>query len=384
MAKVDFDKIRRDHPLDDVVEKEVSPIPSSRKVICPFHAETSPSLHIYPDGTWHCYGACGTGGDVVDFFSYLYYGEPATGETLFKVLDRLGEIGVTPLSEEERERRFSEREAKRLAEMGEASAAREYFFLYSLRSQRKLSEEHREIFRSWAISDEWIAKARLGFDGRKLTIPAYFRDVTFGIKRRRLPALDKLAAPDDPKYINLKHSSPGIYNADILLSQSASVVICEDEKSALAICSQGGVAIATTGGASFWRSRKARWWVQWLNSVPQLYFWRDADEIGVPAWQPGATYGKGDKVIAPNCDNRFFLKCVQPGQSSESFPGGRLEAYKTLEEGGIKWRIGPNPGLMAALDLRGWFPRVEIVDSGPYKDASDALADGIEWQEIIW
>lgn len=38
---------------------------------------------------------------------------------------------------------------------------------------------------------------------------------------------------------------------------------------------------------------------------------------------------------------------------------------------------------MTALDFRRWFPRVEIVDSAPYKDASDALAAGIAWQEVV-
>lgn len=376
---IDFEKIRQEHPLESVLGQE---IPTSRKVHCPFHHESTPSLHVYPDGTWHCFG-CGWGGDVLDFLAYLYHGQPAKGAILFDVLDRLGEVGVTPLSPEERERRFAEREARQRTEAEQARAARESFFLYALRSQRKLTQEHLDIFRSWAISDEWISKARLGFDGRRLTIPAFFRDVTFGIKRRRLPALDALAAPDDPKYNSVKHSSPGIYNAGILLTSQPYIVVCEDEKSALAICSQGGIAIATTGGASFWRSRKAKWWTRWLDSQPQIYFWRDADEVDVPAWQPGKTYQEGDKIIAPNRGARYFLKCVEAGESAASFPAGRLETNRVVEDGSVKWRVGVNPGLSAALDFRGWFPRVEIVDSAPYKDASEALAAGVEWQEVV-
>jgi DNA primase len=35
------------------------------KALCPFHNEKTPSFVVYPDqGTWRCFGACTTGGDV--------------------------------------------------------------------------------------------------------------------------------------------------------------------------------------------------------------------------------------------------------------------------------------------------------------------------------
>ena len=38
------------------------------KALCPFHTEKTPSFYVFPDtGTWHCFGACGTGGDVIRF-----------------------------------------------------------------------------------------------------------------------------------------------------------------------------------------------------------------------------------------------------------------------------------------------------------------------------
>ena len=41
---------------------------SRYKGLCPFHNERTPSFIVSPDrGMWHCFGACGTGGDVFEF-----------------------------------------------------------------------------------------------------------------------------------------------------------------------------------------------------------------------------------------------------------------------------------------------------------------------------
>jgi hypothetical protein len=38
------------------------------KVLCPFHDDTDPSLQLYPDGTFHCFGSrCRRGGTIYDF-----------------------------------------------------------------------------------------------------------------------------------------------------------------------------------------------------------------------------------------------------------------------------------------------------------------------------
>jgi phage/plasmid primase-like uncharacterized protein len=67
---VDFDAIRHDYPLDAVVGQSRKLVKSGRNklAVCPFHPDKSPSLVLYPDQTYHCYG-CAQHGDVLDYIA---------------------------------------------------------------------------------------------------------------------------------------------------------------------------------------------------------------------------------------------------------------------------------------------------------------------------
>ena len=58
----------------DIVETVTAYVPGLKKsgrtwkANCPFHNERTPSFIVSPErGTWHCFGACATGGDVIEF-----------------------------------------------------------------------------------------------------------------------------------------------------------------------------------------------------------------------------------------------------------------------------------------------------------------------------
>jgi hypothetical protein len=74
------------------------------KVLCPFHHETDPSLQLYPDGSFYCYGrhnddrACRKGGTIFDFAAALW-GIGTRDQDFLELRERLARVfGLTPTS----------------------------------------------------------------------------------------------------------------------------------------------------------------------------------------------------------------------------------------------------------------------------------------------
>ena len=68
--RLSAEEIKAKVDIVDYIGQYVNLIKSGRsfKAPCPFHSEKSPSFMVYPENrTWHCYGACNTGGDVITF-----------------------------------------------------------------------------------------------------------------------------------------------------------------------------------------------------------------------------------------------------------------------------------------------------------------------------
>jgi CHC2-type zinc finger protein len=57
------------------------------KVLCPFHEERHASLHLYPDGSFYCYG-CRRGGSIIDFAAALW-GRSARGVEFLELREQL-------------------------------------------------------------------------------------------------------------------------------------------------------------------------------------------------------------------------------------------------------------------------------------------------------
>lgn len=67
-------RIKANHRVEDVAEQftRLRNAGKGMKGLCPLHQEKSPSFYVWPDSQrWKCFGACGTGGDVVDLLRRL-------------------------------------------------------------------------------------------------------------------------------------------------------------------------------------------------------------------------------------------------------------------------------------------------------------------------
>jgi DNA primase len=153
----------------DVVEVIQSYVPLKKagrnyKGLCPFHGEKTPSFVVFPDtGTWHCFGACATGGDV---FTFLMKQENLTFGEALKVLAQRAGVELQPSSPE------ASAASKRLSLLREINQATAVYFHHLLLNSdeaararsyldgRGLNTETIDTFQVGYALDQWDATLR--------------------------------------------------------------------------------------------------------------------------------------------------------------------------------------------------------------------------------
>lgn len=123
----------------------------TKKCLCPFHLEKTPSFVIYEDTqSFYCYG-CGVGGDVITFIMRIENLE------YMEALKFLAERAGLPLPESERDNKQAE-QRKRLLELNRKAA---HYFHSMLKSPE--GKTARDYFASRKLSAKTVVKYGLGY-----------------------------------------------------------------------------------------------------------------------------------------------------------------------------------------------------------------------------
>ncbi len=143
----------------DIIELISSYVPLKKagrnyKGLCPFHTEKTPSFVVFPDTqTWHCFGACGTGGDV---FRFMMQRE---GMDFSEALRELARRAGVPLSPPTPRSEAADKQREKLLDIHAAAAQ---YFHYLLR-QSKEGAHAREYLAGRAINAETDERFQLGY-----------------------------------------------------------------------------------------------------------------------------------------------------------------------------------------------------------------------------
>ena len=149
-----IDEVKGRIDIVDLVSEYVTLQRAGRnfKAVCPFHSERTPSFFVSPDRqTWHCFGACGIGGDVFNFI--MKREDVEFGEALRLLAQRAGVSLGGRWQPEEDERR------QRLLQANEAAAA--YFHQALLHA--KPGEAARAYLASRGLDGDTIEAFQLGW-----------------------------------------------------------------------------------------------------------------------------------------------------------------------------------------------------------------------------
>jgi hypothetical protein len=198
--------------------------------LCPFHNDSTPSLHIYEE-TYYCFG-CGEKGDVFDFLSFW---------NKVPLADILKDQHLDPTAELERKIEYA-KHAHAVLEEEIKHAEAVLFELQTSRCWEKFNEQQTEFSHQWwehaGIPEDWQNFWKLGFIPEytcgehktpAMTIPIF--DVGWECINIRMRLVNPPQAGD--KYRPYKSGLPApMFIADPDKPIGGKTLICEGEKKA--------------------------------------------------------------------------------------------------------------------------------------------------------
>jgi len=150
-----IDEVKQRADIVEVVSQYVTLTKAGRtfRALCPFHSEKHPSFFVYPEQqSWHCFGACNTGGDI---FSFIMKKQGIDFGEALRLLAQKAGVAIPSKLEPEAEGR----EKARLYQVNEAAA--QYF--HNLLLNSPAGEKARSYLASRGLPLKTITDFQLGF-----------------------------------------------------------------------------------------------------------------------------------------------------------------------------------------------------------------------------
>jgi DNA primase len=150
VASSDIEQIKEKLDIAEVIRSYIQLTPAGKnfKAVCPFHKEKTPSFVVSPDRqTWHCFGQCNEGGDVISFVMKYENVE------FYEALKALAEKAGVEL------RQLNPVQEKEFGVLYDITAAAEKFF----EEQLAQSQEAREYITGRNIHEETREEFGIGF-----------------------------------------------------------------------------------------------------------------------------------------------------------------------------------------------------------------------------
>ncbi|MGC9334685.1 MAG: DNA primase, partial [Anaerolineae bacterium] len=151
-----MDQIKERLDIVEVIQPYVPLKKAGRnyKGLCPFHSEKTPSFVVFPEtGTWHCFGACGTGGDI---FTFLMKRENIDFGEALRILAQRAGVELEPASPE-----VAEAE-KRLDLLREINSAAAVYFHHLLLNSDEAARARRYLEKRGLVADT-IDRFQVGY-----------------------------------------------------------------------------------------------------------------------------------------------------------------------------------------------------------------------------
>jgi len=311
------ESVRERYDIAEVVGRYVR-LTHSKKGICPFHEEKTPSFSVNTKGQYfYCFG-CGKGGDVFKFLEL--YDRKSFIEVLRELADKAG-IKVPDLGPDSHKHIDEERTTRDVL-----SVAAEYYH------ERITQEASDYLTKKRGIEDEIISRFKIGYANGNLneyllkeccfpldiclkagvlkkredgTIKDYFcnRIIFPNFRRGQVVHMSARGLGDnEPRYLHLPGEIKYLYNEDSLYEKE--VYIVEGILDCLSLIQCGYPAVAVLGASNFKPE-----YLQKFSYCEKVYVCLDGDEAGI----------KGSLKIGNIVGDKVRIPCLPEGMDINDY-----------------------------------------------------------------